>query len=243
MQKAKYDFLVMSDSDVRVEPDYLKEVMAPFANPEVGAVTAFYKSLSAGNLASNLDALEHVHGLRSIGALVANKIEGKMRFAFGWTMATSKRHLAEIGGWEAMVNYHSDDFELGKRIAQCGHSVESCCRKPVTMVFPKENLLDYLRRELRWSIGLRSVRPSGLLGDWPSPTACRGLYWQLRSAFRRDPWRWLPPISLAYLLLRLGLTWTTGKWGIRDHQLPKILWLVPRSRCHQFHYLVGGFLH
>ncbi len=117
MQKAKYDFLVMSDSDVRVEPDYLKEVMAPFANPEVGAVTAFYKSLSAGNLASNLDALE-MYMDSAPGALVANKIEGKMRFAFGWTMATSKRHLAEIGGWEAMANYHSDDFELGKRIAQ-----------------------------------------------------------------------------------------------------------------------------
>ena len=45
-------------------------------------------------------------------ALVANKIEGQLRFAFGWTMATSKKHLAEIGGWEAMVNHHSEDFEL-----------------------------------------------------------------------------------------------------------------------------------
>jgi len=57
VQNAKYDLLVMSDSDVRVEPDYLKHVSAPFTDPEVGAVTAFYRSLSAGNLASNLDAL------------------------------------------------------------------------------------------------------------------------------------------------------------------------------------------
>lgn len=56
-QKAKYDLLVMSDSDVRVETDYLRAVVAPFADPEVGAVTALYKSLSAGNLASKLDAL------------------------------------------------------------------------------------------------------------------------------------------------------------------------------------------
>jgi len=56
VHNAKYDLLVMSDSDVRVEPDYLKRVIAPFADLEVGAVTAFYKSLSAGNFASNLDA-------------------------------------------------------------------------------------------------------------------------------------------------------------------------------------------
>src|SRR5713226_1802159 len=56
-QNAKYDLLVMSDSDVRVEADYLKQVTAPFADPEVGAVTAFYKSQTSGSLASNLDAL------------------------------------------------------------------------------------------------------------------------------------------------------------------------------------------
>ncbi len=79
VQKANYDFIVMSDSDVRVEPDYLKEVIAPFANPEVGAVTAFYKSLSAGNLMSNLDALGMY--MDSVpAALVAKNIEGKMRF-------------------------------------------------------------------------------------------------------------------------------------------------------------------
>ncbi|MGB8459830.1 MAG: glycosyltransferase, partial [Candidatus Acidiferrum sp.] len=238
VQKAKYDFLVMSDSDVRVEPDYLKEVMAPFANPEVGAVTAFYKSLSAGNLASNLDALE-MYMDSAPGALVARKIEGKMRFAFGWTMATSKRQLAEIGGWEAMANYHSDDFELGKRIAQCGHSVE-LLRKPVTMVFPKENLLDHLRRELRWSIGLRSVRP---LGYW-GLAFTHGLPWSLLAAavcISTGSVALAFSYLAAYLLLRLGLTWTTGKWGIRDHQLLKILWLVPLRDAITFIIWLAGF--
>jgi hypothetical protein len=57
VKNAKCDFVVMSDSDVRGEPDYLKELVAPFADSEVGTVTAFYKSLSAGNLASKPDAL------------------------------------------------------------------------------------------------------------------------------------------------------------------------------------------
>src|SRR5258708_906551 len=95
VRTAKYDFLVMSDSDVRVEPDYLKQVIAPFADPEVGAVTAFYKRLSAGNLTSNLDALG-MYMDSAPAALVAKKIEGRLGFAFGWTMATSKKHLKAI---------------------------------------------------------------------------------------------------------------------------------------------------
>src|SRR5260370_21786809 len=119
VRNAKYDFLVMSDSDVRVEPDYLKQVLAPFADPEVGAVTAFYRSLSAGNLTSNLDALG-MYVDSAPAALVAKKIEGRLGFAFGWTMATSKNHLSEIGGWEAMVNHHSAHFCVCTRIAKCG---------------------------------------------------------------------------------------------------------------------------
>jgi len=102
-QNAKYDFLVMSDSDVRVEPDYLKQVIAPFADPAVGAVTAFYRSQTSASLASHLDALG-MYMDSAPAALVAKKVEGRLRFAFGWTMATSKKHLAEIGGWEAIVN-------------------------------------------------------------------------------------------------------------------------------------------
>ena len=162
-QQAKYDLLVMSDSDVRVDSDYLRGVVAPFADPEVGVVTALYRSLSAGGVFSKLDALG-MYMDSAPAALVARKIEGRMRFAFGWTMATSKRFLAEIGGWEAMVNYHSDDFELGKRIAKCGHRVELIA-KPVTMVFrPNESIREHFSHELRWSIGLKSVRPLGYCG-------------------------------------------------------------------------------
>jgi len=238
VQKAKYDFIVMSDSDVRVEPDYLKEVIAPFANPEVGAVTAFYKSLSAGNLMSNLDALGMY--MDSVpAALVAKNIEGKMRFAFGWTMATSKKCLAQIGGWEGMANYHSDDFELGKRIAERGYRVE-LMKKPVSMVFPKERLSQHFHRELRWSIGLRSVRP---LGYW-GLAFTHGLPWALMAAAAALS---IGSLSIGvsylavYLILRIALTWTTGRWGIGDRQLARILWLVPVRDAISFIIWITGF--
>ena len=237
-RKAKYGLLVMSDSDVRVEPDYLKAVVALLADPEVGVVTALYKSLSAGSVASNLGALG-MYMDSAPAALVAKKVERKMRFAFGWTMATSKKHLAEIGGWEAMVNHHSDDFELGKRIAGCGYRVELIA-KPVTMVFPKETIREHFHHELRWSIGLKSVRPLGYRGL----LFTHGLPWALLAAgISIVTGSMTVAISylVAYLILRVGLTWTTGSWGLGDRQLLKILWLVPIRDAISFVVWIAGF--
>lgn len=237
-QKAKYDLLVMSDSDVRVEPDYLRTVVGPFADPDVGVVTALYKSLGAGSLASKLEALG-MYMDSAPAAIVAKKVEGRMRFAFGWTMATSKKFLSEIGGWEAMVNHQNDDFELGKRIAERGHRVELIA-KPVTMVFPNESMREYFHHELRWSIGLKSVRP---LGYW-GLIFTHGLPWAL-VGFAISAVRGSMPIAasylLAYLVVRVGLTWMTGSWGLGDRRLWKILWLVPVRDALSFAIWITAF--
>jgi len=237
-QNAKYDLLVMSDSDVRVEADYLRQVTAPFADPKVGAVTAFYKSRTSGSLASNLDALG-MYMDSAPAALVAKKIEGRLGFAFGWTMATSKKHLAEIGGWEALVNHHSEDFELGKRIALCGHRVVLMA-KPVYMVFSKEKFSEYFHRELRWSIALKSARPSGYWGllfthglPWALVGAAAGLL--IRSPLIAASY------LFAYLFLRVAMTWLTGTWGLGDRKLYKVMWLVPVRDAISFVVWLAGF--
>jgi ceramide glucosyltransferase len=237
-QNAKYDLLVMSDSDVRVEPDYLHHVTAPFADPQVGVVTAFYKSLAAGTLASSLDALG-MYMDSAPSALVAGQIERRLSFAFGWTMATSKRHLAEIGGWEAMVNHHSEDFELGKRIALRGHRVV-LMPKPVSMVFSKETFLEYIHRELRWSIALKSARPSGYRGL----IFTHGLPWALAGAAVALSINSLPLAAfflLGYLILRVAVTWLVGSWGLGDRQLAKIISLVPVRDAISFFVWLAGF--
>ena len=222
--EARYDLLVMTDSDVRVEPDYLREVVAPFADRRVGAVTSFYRCARGGTLAADLDMLGM--SMDSVpSALVARRLEGKVQFAFGWTMATTKQRLAEIGGWEAMANHHSDDFELGNRIAGKGHRVE-LMRKPVSMVFPKESFGEFLRHELRWAIGLRNVRPAGYAGM----IFTHGLPWAILAAAVAvaSGWTGLAVAYLAaYLILRLGTAYTAGVWGLRDGKIAGKLWLVP----------------
>jgi ceramide glucosyltransferase len=239
VKEAKYDLLVMTDTDVRAGRDYLREVAGPFADPAVGGVTSFYRCMGGGTLAADLDML----GMSTDSvpsALVARKLEGNVRFAFGWTMATTKKHLAEIGGWEAMVNYHSDDFELGNRLARKGYRVE-LMREPVWMVFPEENLREFLTHELRWSIGLRNVRPSGYAGM----ILTHGLPWAVLAAMVAGAAGWMGVAALylaAYLVLRLSVVWAAGSWGLGDKMVTPRLWLVPlRDAISAAVWLVGFF--
>jgi ceramide glucosyltransferase len=171
-------------------------------------------------------------------ALVARKLEGKMQFAFGWTMATTKSVLAGIGGFESMVNHHSDDFELGNRISRMGYRVE-LMRKPVWMVCPKESFGEFMKHELRWSIGLRNVRPAGYLGM----LFTHGLPWALLAAAVAVTAGWTGVAAaylLAYLFLRLGVVWATGIWGLNDAQIWRKLYLVPLRDALSFATWVAG---
>ena len=224
VKEARYDLLVMTDSDVRVERDYLREVVAPFADKAVGAVTSFYRCAGGGTLAADLDMLGMC--MDSVpSALVARRLEGKVQFAFGWTMATTKERLAEIGGWEAMANHHSDDFELGNRIAGKGHRVE-LMHEPVSMVFPKERFGEFLRHELRWAVGLRNVRPAGYAGM----IFTHGLPWAILAAIVATAagWNGVALFFLAaYLSLRVSLAYAAGVWGLGDRNIASKFWVAP----------------
>lgn len=235
VKEGHHDVLVISDSDARVEPDYLREMVAPLADPEVGIVTSLFRGLAAGSFFSVLDALG-VPAESAASALVARKLEGNMKFAFGWSMATTKRHLAEIGGFEAIADYHSDDFELGKRIASEGYRVEFM-RKSIWMVFPNESLREFLRHELRWSIGLRNVRKAGYLGL----SLTFGLPWALLAALAARSWQIRVSYVLAYLALRLAMAWTSGVWGLGDPVTRRNLALIPVRDLFNFGVWLAGF--
>ena len=234
-KEATYDLLVISDSDVRVEPDYLREAAAPFARPGVGVVTALFRGISAGGFFSELDALG-VPAESGPSALVARKLEGGMKFAFGWSMAITKRHVAEIGGFEAIADHHSDDFELGSRIASKGYRVEFM-RKHVWMVFPRETMKEFLLHEMRWSIGLRNVRKLGHFGL----ALTYGLPWTVLAAFVAPSRAIAAAYVLAYLVLRFAMAWSAGVWGIGDPTTRRSIWMVPLRDAATFAVWVASF--
>lgn len=237
VREAKFDLVAISDSDVRVPRDYLREIVAPFADSRVGVVTTFFRGLAGKGLVSALNAIG-MYTDSAPAALVARKIEGRMRFAFGWTMATTKNVLAAIGGFESMVNHHSDDFELGNRISRLGYRVE-LMRTPVWMAFPEETLREHLRHELRWAIGLRNVRPAGYLGM----IFTHGLPWAILASLAAITAGWTS-VAVVYLLgylgLRLSLVWTIGSWGFGDVQVLRKLYLVPLRDALNFAIWVAG---
>jgi ceramide glucosyltransferase len=235
VKEARHDVLAISDSDARVEPDYLREMVAPLAKKDVGVVTALFRGMTGGGFFSELDALG-VPAESAPSALVARKLEGNMKFAFGWSMATTKRHLAEIGGFEGFADYHSDDFELGNRIASKGYRVE-LMRKWIWMVFPRETLHDFLQHELRWSIGLRNVRKAGYLGL----VLTYGLPWTALAAIAAPSAKIAVGYVLAYLILRLTMAWTVGVWGLGDPVTRRRMWLVPVRDFVNFAVWLAGF--
>jgi ceramide glucosyltransferase len=234
-REAKYDLLVINDSDVRVEEDYLYDVAAPFADHRVGVVTALFRAKSNGGFVADLDAVG-VPTDASANTMVARKFKG-IDFALGWTMATTKERLKEIGGFEQLVNLHSDDFELGHRIAKKGYRVE-LTRKPVWMVFPDESLGGFLKHELRWSILLKNIRPAGYVGMFMT----FGFAWALLVAAIVPSWKVALAYALAYLVLRLTAAWVIGVWGIGDPVVKRRPWLVPiRDALNLYVYVTSFF--
>src|SRR6201996_5804609 len=119
---ASHEIIILTDGDVRVLPNYLREVVAPFADPKIGAVTSFYRGIAQKNLAAELEAIGAASDFFA-GVLVAERMEG-MTFALGASIATTKSWVAKIGGFEGIADMHSDDYELGHRIAKSGGKVE-----------------------------------------------------------------------------------------------------------------------
>jgi len=219
-REAKHELLVINDSDVRVEEDYLRDVAAPFADPKVGCVTAFFRGMTEGGFAADVDAVG-VPTDSSASTLVARTF-GTLDFALGWTMATTKTRLAEIGGFESLVNHHSDDFALGNEIFKRGFRIE-LMRKPVWMVFPRETLRDFFKHELRWSILLKNLRPGG----YAAMAMTFGFPWAVLVTLVVPSFSVALSYFVAYLALRLAVAWTIGVWGLQDPVVRKRIWLVP----------------
>ncbi len=153
-----HDYLVLSDSDVHVTPTYLREVVRPLLDPQVGAVTCVYRGVTAGSLSSRIEAL----GLSvemTAGVIVADMLEG-MTFCLGPTMATRKDVLEAIGGFEALADFYADDYVLGNEVFKSGRTV-------VLSTYIIDNVLFYqsfkssISHQVRWMRSTRFSRPAG----------------------------------------------------------------------------------
>jgi ceramide glucosyltransferase len=158
---AAHDLWVISDSDVRVDREYLRRVVLPFADAKVGCATCLYRGVAVGGIWTELEAVGMTVEMSS-GVLAANLME-PMQFALGPTMVARRECVAEIGGFEAMVDYCADDFVLGNWIAAKGHTVV-LSGHAIDHVVLNVSFLDSLRHQVRWMKSTRFSRPKGHFG-------------------------------------------------------------------------------
>ncbi len=154
-------YFIISDSDVRVAPDFLRNMIPPLLDSKVGLVTCMYRGIPASDLWSWLEALGLSVEMPS-GVMVADMMEG-MRFALGPAMAMRRDAIDAIGGIAAVADYYSDDFELGNRIWAKGFKV-ILSHYIVRNVLTSRSIIRTLGDQLRWMKSTRYSRPAGHAG-------------------------------------------------------------------------------
>jgi len=216
-REARHEILIVSDSDVRVEPGFLQAIAEPFRDATVSGVTCLYRGSTDGSFAADLEALGNSADFAP-GVLVAWALGGrKLDFMLGAVMATTKKFLSEIGGFEALADYFCDDYELGNRLATRGRVELS--RFPVDIVYPRETVGEAFRHQIRWNLSIRYSQPWGHFGlifaQW--------VPWAVLLAACVS-WR----AGLAYLAIALLLRWSAlaviGYQGMKDRRAMRHFW-------------------
>ena len=221
LPQARYEHILINDSDIVAGPDYLRRVMSEFAGENVGMVTTLYRGLAGKSLPSKIEAL----GLSTDfmgGVLVAREMEGGVRFALGATIATTKTVLREIGGLEALVDHLGDDYELGARTAAAGYKVE-LADAVVETALPDYTWGEFWAHQMRWARNVKDRRRAQYFG---LIVTC-GLAWGILAVLAA-PWAWWTWAALAAVaLLRISAAVAIGRGVLDDPIVLRDLWLLP----------------
>lgn len=158
---ARHDLLVVSDSDVRLRPDYLKAIVAPFADPAVGCVSTFYKAAGARRW---YEALEQIFfNADWVPNLVFAHVTGASPFVLGASNAVRRSTLDKIGGLADLGHYLLEDFEMGARIRAAGLRIAIVPYFVDTLV-DLDGLGQWWRHQLYWDKNTRAGNAWGLFG-------------------------------------------------------------------------------
>jgi ceramide glucosyltransferase len=220
---ARYPQLIVNDSDIRVERDYLRRVIAPFIAEEdhVGMVTCLYRGVASPTLGSRLESLGICTDFCA-GVLVARQLEHGLHFGLGSTLAFRREDLELAGGFQSIVDFLSDDYQLGRKIADLGLNVH-LSDVIVETHLPAYDLRGFLAHQLRWARSVRDSRAAGYVGL----ITTFGLMWALLAVAAAKAAPWSLGLFLGVAVLRLAVAIAVGKIVLKDSKLMSHLWLLP----------------
>ena len=232
------DYFVTSDSDVRVGPDFLRNVIPPLFDRKLGLVTCLYRGDSAGDFWSSLEALGMSVEMPS-GVVMADMMEG-IRFALGPAVAFRRDALDAIGGIAATADYYSDDYVLGNKIWAAGYKV-IFSHYVVHHVLTPRKFVRTLGDQLRWMKSTRHSRPWGHIGTgltFAMPFGILGLISGIGLGHPALGW-----VLLAGAYLNRVIQCVTVGWGLlKDPRALRLCWLYPVRDLQGFLVWMASFL-
>jgi ceramide glucosyltransferase len=220
VREAQYKHLVINDSDVRVDPGYLRRVVEPLRDPSIGGVTCFYVSTGEGSLVDKLQTIGMISDFYA-GILVAWQLDG-VHFALGPTMVSTKQRVEGFGGFQVLENRPADDLLFGRLIAEQGVEVK-LLPSVVETVPDFQGPGELFSKRLRWMTVMRSMRPwghIGLLFTWGLPWTTLAVLVHPTLAVAAAYWG-------SYLAFRVVITWLIGIHGLKQKGLWKKFPLIP----------------
>ena len=220
LREARFDHLIVSDSDIRVPPNYLRSLMTPLSDPKVGMSTCLYRGVAGPGLWSKIESLA-ISTDFAPGVLVARQIEG-VKFGLGATMAFRRRDLQAIGGFEVLADYLADDYQLGQRISALGLRVE-IPDVVVETFLPRYTFRGFFSHQLRWARTVRDSRFSGYVGMGIT----YGLPWAILALLLAWGAAWAWGLLAVTAAMRVAVARSVGKGILHDRSAPRWLLLLP----------------
>jgi ceramide glucosyltransferase len=232
VREARFDVLVMSDSDVRVTPSLLSHLAQEFQDDRVGLISCPYRAVPGKSLWSRLEAIGMNTELLG-GVMVARMIEG-MRFALGCTVAVRRSVLEDMGGFGYLQEFLAEDFVIGQRAAELGHGV-LFSSYVIEHRIGSQSMMHNLGHRMRWARSTRRSRPLGYWGQiftYPLPLAL------LLCAVYPTAW----PVLFLTLIMRAGAAFATAGNIVHDPITQKEWWLLPVQDVIGFFVWISGFV-
>jgi ceramide glucosyltransferase len=231
LSEARNETIVMSDSDIFIEPDGLQTIASELAQPGVALVTCPYRATGGPHFWSRLEAL----GLNTefLGGLLTARLLNGMDFAIGCTIATRRADLAAIGGLENLQRYLAEDFEMGSLTRRHGKTVV-LSRCVIEHHIGNDTLLANWRHRLRWARSTRRSRRIGYIGELFTKTTALALILWIAV-----PGAW--GFAFVALLFRACMQWSTAIWVLEDPLVARYWWLLPIEDLASFVTWTLGF--
>ena len=229
---AKYDLLLMSDSDILVRPDFLRRMVAPFADTGVGLVTAFYEATGSSGIWGHMEALS-INAQFLPQALCAASFG--MRFAMGAAMMVRRQAFEDTGAFHNLADHLADDFWLGESIREAGWKLE--VTDAVVETVPHIDAgAEHFKHLLRWARTIRICQPAGHAASFIQ----HGFSLLTLKVLMFGPTAWTLALMGGIWAAKAAVSCFLGT-ALGGRQPKRALWLLPLAEWFSFAAWVGGW--